>query len=161
MIVDGIKVFIVQLVYFIVPVIIIFVGMWILIPAMQGFGADLSFGVLGVTIIGIILAIILGLIATIALANMAYYDSELGASFRFGEILEKISRIGWIDYIFWYIVMIIIAVVIGVIAGILVFIPILGWLIISLVLYPYTFLLQARALALLFLSDGTSTVTAQ
>lgn len=165
MIVDGIKVFIVQLVYFIVPAIIIFAGMWTSIAAMQGLAADpsaLAFGVLCVTaIIGIILAIILGLIATIALANMAYYNSELGAAFRFGEILEKINQIGWTDYIIWYIVMIIIGVVIGVIASILGIIPILGWLILVLVVYPYTYLLYARALALLFISDGTSTVIPQ
>jgi len=57
--------------------------------------------------------------------------------------------------------MIIIAVVIGVIASILDNIPILGWLIITLVVYPYTYLLYARALALLFISDGTSTVIPQ
>jgi len=164
MIVDGIKVFIVQLVYFIVPAIIIFAGMWASIAAMQNFAADpsaLTLGLGGTAIIGVILAIILGLIATIALANMAYYNSELGAAFRFSEILEKINQIGWTDYIIWYIVMIIIAVVIGVIASILGIIPILGWLILVLVMYPYTYLLYARALALLFISDGTSTVIPQ
>ena len=46
-------------------------------------------------IVYIIVAAIIGLIEVIAIANMAYYDGDLGAAFRFGEILDHIARIGW------------------------------------------------------------------
>ena len=90
---------------------------------------------------------------------MALYDSELGAAFRFSEILEHISRIGWADYLIWYIVIVLIALVIGVIALILSFI--LAITIIGIILIPVLFILIAgfltifysRSLALLFASS--------
>ena len=55
-------------------------------------------------IVYVILALIIGLIEVIAIANMAYYDGDLGAAFRFSEILDYIARIGWGKYIATYIV---------------------------------------------------------
>jgi len=104
----------------------------------------------GTAIIGIILAIILGLIASIAIANMALNNGEFGAAFRFSEILEQISMIGWGKYIVWYIVMMIVAMIGGVIAGLLNIIPIIGTVIAILVIYPYLYMFSARSLALLF-----------
>jgi hypothetical protein len=45
--------------------------------------------------------------------------------------------------------MIVVGVVIGIIASILGIIPILGWLIILLIVYPYAAMLYARSLGLL------------
>jgi len=97
MFVDGLKVFVVQIVYMIVPMIIIIAGVFgslsMVSPDTGMITNPTAFtGLLGGTvIIGVILAIILGLIETIAIAHMAYNDSELGAAFRFGEILDVIS----------------------------------------------------------------------
>ena len=33
---------------------------------------------------------------------MAYYDSDMGAAFSFSEILERIDKIGWGNYIIIY-----------------------------------------------------------
>ena len=106
----------------------------------------------GLFILGVILAVIFGVFFTIALANMAYYDGELAAAFRFRELLNIITAIGWVDFIIWYIMMILIGFGIGFLAVILGFIPILGWALIILILYPYLYLLYARALGLLFVS---------
>ena len=46
-------------------------------------------------IVYIIVAIIIGLIEVIGIANMAYYDGDLGAAFRFSEILDTFREIGW------------------------------------------------------------------
>lgn len=154
MFVDGLKVFVVQIAYMIVPLIIIFAGTFgspaMISPDTGMITNPTAFtGLLGGTvIIGVILAIILGLIETIAIAHMAYNDSELGAAFRFGEILDVISQIGWIDYIIWYIVVGLIAAVIAFIAGLLNSIPIIGTLIALLIIYPYIQLFWNRALAL-------------
>lgn len=161
MFVDGLKVFVVQFVYFLIPALIIIIGSWASIAALfatasSGVVTDPTafLGIMSFTvIIGGIVAIIFGLIATIALANMAYNDSELGAAFRFSEIMEIISQIGWVDYIIWYVVIIIISMIIGFIAGILSIIPILGFLIAILVVYPYMQLFFYRALALLYAYD--------
>jgi len=160
MFVDGLKVFVVQLVYFIIPAIIIIAGTWASIASMMAIqGASgmvaptAAFGLMGgAFIVGLLLMLVIGLIATIAIANMAYYDSEIGAAFRFSEILDKIAKIGWVDYIIWYIVMIIIVVVFGFIAGILNVIPILGFIISLLVVYPFMYMFFARSLAWIYLS---------
>jgi hypothetical protein len=157
MFVDGLKIFVVQFVYFLIPAIVILIGVWASISSISVTDAgtmtnpSFVFGLMGVTaIIGVILAIILGLIAIIAIANMALNNGEFGAAFRFGEILEKISMIGWGKYIIWYIVMIVIGLIGGIIAGLLNIIPILGTIIAILVVYPYLYMLFARSLGLLF-----------
>jgi len=154
MFVDGLKVFVVQIAYMIVPLIIIFAGTFgsltMVSPDTGVITNPTAFtGLLGGTvIIGVILAIILGLIETIAIAHMAYNDSELGAAFRFSEILDVISQIGWLDYIIWYIVVGLIAAVIAFVAGLLNAIPIIGTIIAVLIIYPYIQLFWNRALAL-------------
>ncbi|BDZ69711.1 DUF4013 domain-containing protein [Methanobacterium petrolearium] len=155
MFIDGLKLFIVQFVYFLIPAIIILIGVWASFASLYTVGTVTDttafLGLMGGTaIIGIILAIILGLIATIAIANMALNNGELGAAFRFSEILEQISMIGWGKYIVWYIVMIIVGFIGGIIASILGFIPFLGTIIALLVVYPYLYMFSARSLALLY-----------
>lgn len=161
MFVDGLKVFVVEFVYFLIPALIIIIGSWASIAALAAASTTGTMtdptafiGIIsGTVLIGGIVAIILGLIATIALANMAYNDSELGAAFRFGEIMNIISQIGWVDYIIWYVVIIIISIIIGVISGIVQIIPIIGTLIAILVIVPYSQLFFYRALALLYAYD--------
>lgn len=161
MYVDGLKVFVVYFVYLLIPTLIILIGSWASIAALfatasSGVVTDPTafLGIMSIAvIIGGILALILGLIATIGLANMAYNDSDLGAAFRFSEITDIISQIGWVDYIIWYVVIMIILMIISFIAGILNIIPILGFLIAVLVVYPYMMLFYYRALALLYAYD--------
>jgi Protein of unknown function (DUF4013) len=165
MFIDGLKVFVVQIVYMIPALIILgisFVSIFASIGtlnAMQTAGTVASplaaFSLFsgaafaGIFIAGIY-AIIVGLIVYMAIAYMAYYDGELGAAFRFREILDWIAAIGWVDYIIWYIVVIIIAAVVAFIAGIINLIPILGFIITILVIYPYLVMFVGRALALIF-----------
>jgi hypothetical protein len=160
MLIDGVKVFLVQLVYFIVPSIIIIAVLWASIGSLMtlqasGGTVDLNAALSlmgGLLILGLIVAVIFGVFFTIALTNMAYYDGKLGAAFRFREILDIISNIGWVDFIVWYVVMIIIGSAMGFVVSILGLIPILGWALVILILYPYINLLYARALGLLFVS---------
>ena len=97
LIIDGIKVYIVEIIYLIIPLLVIFIGG----------GASLfvgSFGAFGIiAIIGVILAIIFEIIAAIAIAYMAYNAGELGTAFRFSEVMERIYTIGWGNYIIWII----------------------------------------------------------
>ena len=96
--------FIVTIVYNIIPLIVIIVGIFGSISAVGGVANITTYplafaGLLSVTvIIGLILAVIFAIFEIIAIANMAYYD-ELGAAFKFSEILERISKIGWGKYI--------------------------------------------------------------
>ena len=160
MVVDSLKVIIVSIIYFIIPAAIAIIGLWASIGsmvAMQNMGAlspTAYIGLLsGTVIIAAIVGLIISLIYYMAIANMALYDSEIGAAFRFSEILDLISTIGWADYIIWYVVMIIVGIVVGIIASILGIIPIIGWLILIIVLYPYAYMLYARSLGLLVTSE--------
>lgn len=158
MFVDGLKVLVVFIVYFIIPFIVIFAGAFASIAAISTAGSMADpmalFGLLGGTvIIGVILAFIFGLLAYIAIANMALYN-EIGAAFKFSEILERISMIGWGKYIIWYIVIWLLGLVFGFVGNLLgTIIPFIGFIIAALVIYPYYYMFFGRALALIFASS--------
>lgn len=168
MLVDGIKVFLVQLVY-VLPAIIIgalsllslWSSLWSLTYMSQASGTtltpDMVFGILGGTaLVGLIIAGIYTLliypIMAVAIGNMAYYNGEFGAAFRFSEIMSTISKIGWVDLIIWYVVVLIIGIVISFVGSILAIIPIIGWLILIFLIYPYIYLFYARAISWLYAS---------
>ena len=154
MFVDGLKVFVVAIVYAI-PVYIIAAILGLIIggsttstslsmdPTMMW---ALFFGYL----VYIIIAVIIGLIEVIAIANMAYYNGDLGAAFRFSEILDYIARIGWGKYIATYLVIAIVA-FIGFFIGILTFFILIGIILLPLIIAPYIAMFGSRAIALLFI----------
>jgi hypothetical protein len=167
MFIDGVKVLVVHFIYLLIPGIVIGVGVFASIASLAATNTSIYtapasfFALIGITgIIGIILALIFALFAHIAVANMALYD-EIGAAFRFSEILDKIKMIGWGKYIIWYIVMLIIGFVVGLIAGILNIIPLIGTIIALLVIYPYFVMFFSRSLGLIFVSseEGQKTTT--
>ena len=55
-------------------------------------------------IIGLLYMIMIIPIFLVAIANMAYYEGDFKSAFRFHEILNEISSIGWFNLIKWYIV---------------------------------------------------------
>lgn len=164
MFIDGVKVFVVAIAYMIIPLIIIFAGIftgpYVYGPTLTDVPLLLQAGG-SITIVGSILAIIFGLLLTIAIAHMAFNDSQLGAAFRISEILDVIADIGWVDYIIWYIVVIIVggiigfiaSLVIGLISGLMGLIaPLVGsavsYILSALFVQPYLNLFYFRALGL-------------
>jgi len=115
--------FIIGLVYTIIPLIVMFGGMFFL-------ESNPMIAML-MMLIGTVLAIIFGLVATIGYIRFAKTDS-LGEGSNFRAVLETIGEIGWGHYILSYILFLI---VIGIISGILSMIPILGAILI-LILMP-------------------------
>ena len=103
----------------------------------------------GLFSLGVLLAIVISVIANIGIANMAH-TGKLGAAFRFGEILRIIGSIGWGRYIIWYIVLIIIAMLFSVVGMLIALIPILGAIAYILVIAPYAFIFQYRAIGLIY-----------
>lgn len=157
MFVDGLKVFVVGIVYAI-PVWIIAA----IIGALMG-NASSTAATVGPTmvwalffgnLIFVIVAVIIGLIEVMAIANMAYNDGELGAAFRFSEILDYIARIGWGKYIVTYILIAIVS-FIGFLIGMLTFFILIGIILLPLVIAPYIVMFGSRAIALLF-ADAVS-----
>jgi hypothetical protein len=154
--IDGLKILVVGIVYAI-PVVII----GALVSIILGLGAQATtvssfdmFAIVAGSLVYVIIAIIIGLIESIAIANMALYEGDLGAAFKFSEIMERISLIGWGKYIVWYIIMVLLgAVVYAVAAGITIVTFGIGIIVAILVIYPYFSIFGARSLALLFASS--------
>jgi hypothetical protein len=96
-----------------------------------------------------IISLIVGLVAIMAVVNMAYNDGDLGAAFRFSDLLDVIATIGWGKYIITYIVIAIVGTV-GVFIGVLTMFLLIGFLLLPLIILPYLFMFEARAFALLF-----------
>jgi len=152
--INGIKLFIITIIYFI-PVIII-AAISFLPAILAAFTGDISaimaaagFAFIGMAICGI-LTIIISIILPIAFIRFARTDS-FGEAFNFNAILAVIGKIGWVSYILALVVLIIAAIVFGIIVGIIAFIlmliPILGWLllfILELGLMPPTGIFVAR-----------------
>jgi hypothetical protein len=148
MFVDGLKVFVVGIVYSI-PVIIISAITGSSSSATLSLNPAMIWGLVLVYIVYIIVAVIVGLIEVIAIANMAYYDGDLGAAFSFSEILDRIAKIGWGKYIITYIVIAIVA-FIGFIIGLLTLFILVGIILLPLVIAPFIYMFGVRAIALLF-----------
>lgn len=153
--IDGLKILVVGIVYAI-PVIII----GAIISFIMGISAGSTvssfdmFAILAGSLVYVIIAIIIGLIESIAIANMALYEGELGAAFKFSEVMDRISAIGWGKYIMWYIVMILLVIIAYLVAaGISILTFGIGIILVILVIAPYISVFGARSLALLFASS--------
>lgn len=139
LLIDGVKVLIVCIIYAVVP--LIFYALSFVFAGSAVFLAT-----------ALIFAMILSMFAYMGIANMAYYDSEMGAALRYHEILARIVAVGWGRYILWWILVTLIVTVagfiIGVVGGILLFF-VLGFLVLLLG-YSYLTIFQARSIALTF-----------
>ena len=164
MFIDGIKVFIVTAVYMI-PSILVLAALSF--TSTLGIGSNPSMFLVDIilgsgiwSVIAILYSIIILPLMLMAIANMANNDSKLGAAFKFREILNKISSIGWIKLIVWYILTVIIFLFFATV-GIFIIVnisflltpPIVEQLLLVLILIPYLFMYLARSTALCYKSE--------
>lgn len=151
---DGIRVIIVTIVYAIPLILII-----MLFNPDQILGLNLSkFSIFSLidlfykSTIQIIIFIIIGLVEIVAYANMALYRGELSAAFRFREIFNRISMIGWRKYLITYALIWAIGCII-VLISIITLTIVIGIIIIPLIIAPYFIILGTRLIALIFASS--------
>ena len=174
MFVDGLKVFLVKLVYLLIPIIIL------IITRLIGGGASnlnsmAGNGIITVgTIISIILAIIFYFLSIMAVANMVAENGSIKAAFDFKGIFKIITNIGWLRYIGFYlgliIIMLLISIVIGLIITLLWFAfglvgalagalgakvglilgLIIGFAVYLFFVYPYLTIFESRAVGLIY-----------
>jgi hypothetical protein len=160
MFIDGIKLFIVCLIYAIPLIIValvvfgiaIFTGIFSMTAVGQGNPAAIA-GLIMTSLFGAIIlaivSIIIGLIVATAIVRFARLDS-FGEAFNFTAISNHIGKIGIGSYI---IALIIMFVIIGIIESIIMMIPYIG-MVLLLILYPAFVLFEARYLTLLYDSAG-------
>ena len=170
MMIDGLKLFLVYLIYTL-PALIIgifsFISMWSAmrslsyITHLNGITStpNMLFSVLGGTLlVGLIIVglyiLLIYPIMMVAIGNMVYYN-EFQAAFRLDEIISLISQIGWVDLIVWYIVVFMVGIVLWFIGVIITIIPILGEIAFIFFISPYIYLFYTRALAWLYSSAFT------
>jgi len=156
---DGLKLFIILLIYAI-PVIIVGVvvlgsALWtIFLSATQSVSdPNAMMGLIGAVIFGIlilaIIAFIIWLIEATAVVRFSRTNS-IGEAFNFGEIFSRMGKIGVGSYI---IALILQAIIVFVILFILELIPYIGFILV-LIVTPIILLFQARYLAQLYDSAG-------
>jgi uncharacterized membrane protein len=155
--VDGLKLFIVMLVYAIpvIVIIAIFGGIGFLSLIASGdANADPSLiagaiaSIMGGLMLALIVALIISLFATIGTIRFTRTGS-IGEAFNFSAILETIGSIGWVDYIIALIILFIVVAVIEFVVGLLSIIPVLGW-IISFFIASALVIFQARYMTLIY-----------
>jgi hypothetical protein len=126
--IDGLKLFVIQIIYAIPTLIVLFATIGAGFLAVRSPAGAMAMW--GSFAIGIAIAVIVGfIISLIELPGVVRFarKGQMGEAFNFGAILEKIGKIGWGSYILALIVMYI---VVGIIALILSVIPIIGLILI-------------------------------
>jgi hypothetical protein len=174
MFLDGIKVFIVGIVYLIPAILMILFfanftsALKITNPPIYVFHL---FGAAILTIFGLpkgnalvagpevsvfillLYTIIILPISLVAIANMANNDSKLSTAFKFREIINKIANKGWMNFIIWYIVTgIVFEIVFGIGNALGNIFRLSGVILASLTVIAYVFLYLYRSIALFYMS---------
>jgi len=166
--VDGVKVLVLYIVYYIIPAIITLIviyatgafnylyqlfaiyslnGSLNTVPESLLTSAGVSF--LTVFLIAAILFIIFSLLFLVAKAVLADTES-LGAAVNMGDVFKKIGEISWGNYILWAILYAIIIIILSFIFNFISAIPIIGIIIAFLIISPYIEIFAARALGLVY-----------
>jgi len=162
--INGLKMFVVAIIYMIIPLILYFLA-WIFAVPSATFTTGTAvwyvpfyaFSAVSWILfaLALILGLLFGLMYYIGIANMALYEGELGAALRFSEILDRINAIGWGTFIIWYIVFIVVSAVVATVIGIIgiILLFILIGILVFIIGYGYLSMFQARSVALLFASS--------
>ncbi|MGD0080238.1 MAG: DUF4013 domain-containing protein [Methanoregula sp.] len=154
--IDGVKLFVVALIYAIPILILEFLALGTVMASamMTGDTSAMMTGLAGagaIAILLVIVAVVIGLITATAYVRFALTGS-FGEAFNFDAIFAHIGKIGWIPYIIALIIMVII---LGIIEGICMLIPKVG-IVVLLIILPFLVLFYSRYLALLYNSAGTA-----
>ena len=157
--IEGLKLLIIQLIYAIPVLIILFLTIGAAVLAITSpAGAMAMWGSFAIGIIlTIIVAIIIGLVQAMGVVRFAR-TGKMGEAFNFGAIFETIGKIGWFSNIFAMIVMFLVD---GIIVFILSFIPFLVVLLLILILaIPVLVVFSAQYVTLVYESVPTEALPA-
>ena len=172
--VDGLKLLVVEIVYYIIPTIIVLIVGWLsgtysaVFKIVEFMGQEVTNTTVNATTMvntvpqeywsalfaGLfcfsnLRRTLFGLLLEIAMCRLAKYDS-IGEAINIKEVIGDIQEIGVGRYIGWYILLLIITIVLGIILGLFTAIPYVGILIGFLVIAPFIALFGTRALGNLY-----------
>ncbi|MDD1666804.1 MAG: DUF4013 domain-containing protein [Methanomicrobiales archaeon] len=145
--IDGIKLFVIQIIYAIPTLIVLFLSIGAAVLAVtsptqaMALWGSFAIGIL----ITLIVAFITGLFAAMGAVRFAR-TGRMGEAFNFSAITDRIGKIGWGSYI---LALIVVYVVAGIIAFILSLIPFISWLLLLIVAPPLA-IFMARYITLVY-----------
>ncbi len=174
--VDGLKNFVVEVVYYIIPAILVFIisiiagvfsntekfilalnttqltnssasSILSTVPADVTNALFISIAI--VAIIAFVLFVFFALLYIIAQARLAE-TGDIIEAINIQHVIQKISSIGWGNYILFIIGLLITIFVIGLISGIVSLIPFIGAILSSIVIESYLVVVLARAIGLVY-----------
>jgi hypothetical protein len=145
--IDGIKLLIIQIIYAIPTLIVLFLTIGAGVLAVRSpAGAMAMWGTFAVGIvIALVVAFITGLIEMMGVIRFAR-TGRMGEAFNFSAILDRIGKIGWGSYIIALIVVAIVACIIGFVLSA---IPVIGGLLLIIVI-PALVIFVARFITLVY-----------
>lgn len=164
----GIKYFILNIIYAIIPTIIVLLilfvtGFFDFVPSLISYyqmgNADITISLaqnssylfLIISIVAAILFIIFGILCTIAECRLAI-NGSIYDGLKIKEIINDLSNIGWGNFIVWGIILLIILFIISIIYSFVAYIPIIGFFISLLLISPFMVMFIARATGLMYAS---------
>lgn len=145
--INGLKVFLLFLIYYIIPLSLIFAfGMSILICITTGYYTEF----IHYTILAIIIStILISFLYPMALIILDHTGS-IKSSINIKRVFKLIHRIGWFKYILWYIIMLIFVSIFGSIILVLLNGPFIVIFITALIIVPFVFLFVNRSIGLVY-----------
>lgn len=175
-VVDGLKNLVVNAVYYIIPAIMVFLisivagvytnaenfilalntttitdtsaaNLLSTVPSDITNALFISIGIVAIS--AFILFVIFELFLIIAQARLAE-TGDIVAALNIKEVINRISSIGWANYILFIILLLAVIFVIGFVSGIVSMIPYVGRIIASVVLDSYLLIVMARAVGLIY-----------
>ncbi len=156
--IDGIKYFIIMLIYMIPAMIVLFVVVGASVLATMSSNPSAAMAAVGGILFGLLLFFVVALITAIfAIIGAVRFarTGKMGEAFNFSEILGTIGKIGWGPYIIALIVLFVVQMIIAFIVSIIMMIPYLG-LIIYICLMSPIMLFQTRYICQLYDSAGAA-----
>lgn len=146
--IDGIKVLIISLVYFLIPIIIsliVFMFFGVIGTGLNHIGAA--------TIVAVVIAVIafiaFAIFEIIAIARFAK-TGEFGDAFALGEVIEDVRRIGIGNIILFLIIFFVIAIIVLIVSVFIALIPFIGIAIAQLLVGGFIELFYNRGIGLLY-----------
>ncbi|MDR1820792.1 MAG: DUF4013 domain-containing protein [Methanobrevibacter sp.] len=181
--VDGIKLVIIQFVYFIIPsiisfiLVIVFVGLNMdalslltsnlnnntlnnaaNISAFLSSNMGLIIPILVFLVISVIIFALFTLLSIIAIGRFAKTEN-FGSAFQIKEVYNKIASIGIIRYIGLIVVMDIIVIIVACISDIFNMVPYIGIIISSIIIDPYIYIFGFRVMGLIYNEGESEAIT--
>ncbi|BDZ70071.1 DUF4013 domain-containing protein [Methanobacterium petrolearium] len=151
MFIDGLKVIAVTIMYYLVPAIILILGVGQFYLVLYAYDvADLSLINWPWLITGVLLFIPFIMFYMIAIANMAYHNS-LAAAFSMGKIWQRIRAIGYGRFIVWWLATMIVSAIFASAGQFIEMISsIVGFFMVPLLIDSFIALFQARSMGLIY-----------